>query len=84
MCLKILAAVRELEPTYNDRIDFVVISALETAKRQLEIEAFGFKDQKHGLVAFAGDKTAVVKLPGHSYGRPEVEAAILAILPRGR
>ena len=72
--------MRELEPKYKDRVDFVVVPALETAKRQAEIEAFGFKDQKHGMVAFARDKSAAVKLPGHNFGKPQIEAAIQTVL----
>ena len=49
--MKIVAAVGELEPEYEGRIDFVIISAEETAQRADEIEEFGFTEQKHGLVA---------------------------------
>jgi len=78
--LKVVAAVRELEPQYVGRVDFVVIPAAETAKRFDEIEAFGFKDLKHGLVGFTSRGEPLVKLPGHNFGRPEIAKAIEALL----
>jgi hypothetical protein len=76
--------VRELEREYEGRVDFVVIPADQTAKRADEIEAFGFTDQKHGLVAFDGDRRPVVKMAGHAFGRAEIEAAIEKVLPPER
>ena len=70
----------ELETEYGDRVDFVLVSAEETMQRQDEIDAFGFTEQKHGLVAFTPDGEALVKLPGHQYGEPEVRAATEAVL----
>jgi hypothetical protein len=78
-----VAAVRELEPEYQDRIDFVVIEAEETALRQDEIDELGFTELKHGLVGFSGSGEAVVKLPGHQFGKPEIEQAIQALLAAG-
>ena len=70
----------ELEPEYEGRIDFVLIPAEETAKRPQELEAFGFTDLKHGLVGFTSDGEALVKIPGHQFGRPEIVAAIEELL----
>jgi hypothetical protein len=75
--------VRELEPEYAGRVDFVLVPAAETAKRGDEIESFGFSDLKHGLVGFTCDRRAVVKIPGHAFGRAEIVAAIETVLPRG-
>jgi hypothetical protein len=74
--------VRELEPMYAGRVNFVVVPAAETAKRRDEIESFGFSDLKHGLVGFTCDRRAVVKIPGHNFGRTEIAEAIEKILPR--
>ena len=70
----------ELEPEYEGRVDFVLISAEETARRPQEIEAFGFTDLMHGLVGFTSDGDALVKIPGHQFGRPEIVAAIEELL----
>ena len=70
----------ELEPEYEGRIQFVLIPAAETAKRQGEIEEFGFTDQKHGLVGFTSDGDPIVKIPGHNFGEAEIVAAIDTLL----
>ncbi len=70
----------ELEPEYEGRVDFVLIPAEETAKRPQELEAFGFTDLKHGMVGFTSDGEALVKIPGHQFGRPEIVAAIEELL----
>lgn len=81
--MKIEAAVRELQPEYAGRVDFVVIPAEETAQRPDEIEAFGFTEVKHGLVAFNDQGDPVVKLPGHNYGREEIVDAVETVLADG-
>jgi len=73
--------VRELEEEYGDRVDFVVVPAAETALRADEIELYGFTDLKHGLVAFDGEGHPEVKLPGHQFGRDEIEKAVREVLP---
>lgn len=75
-----MVAVGELEPEYEGRIQFNVISAEETMKRQDEIDAFGFTDQKHGMVGFSSDGEAIVLIPGHQFGKPEIEAAAQTLL----
>ena len=75
-----MAAVGELRPEYEGRVDLVVISAEETARRPDEIEAFGFTELKHGLVAFSGDGEVLVKIPAHQFGRVEIVAAIDEVL----
>ena len=46
-----------------------------------EIEMFGFTDLKHGLVAFDSEGNAEVKIPGHQFGREEIEKAVQEVLP---
>ena len=70
----------ELETEYEGRIQFVVIDAEETAKRGDEIDEYGFTDQLHGLVGFTRDRTVVVKMPGHSFGKEEIVEAIKMVL----
>jgi len=72
--------VGELQKEYGDRIRFTVVPAEETAKRADEIEELGFTKQKHGLVGFTAEGEALVKLPGHSFGKPEIEVAIRDLL----
>jgi len=71
-----VAAVSELEEEYGDRVTFRVIPADETNRRQDEIASFGFTDQRHGLVIFGPEGEAVVKMPGHQFGREEIEAGL--------
>jgi hypothetical protein len=81
--VKVVAAVRELQQEHGDRVDFVIVPAAETARRQDEIEEFGFTDLKHGLVAFDREGRARVKLAGHQFGKPEIEAAMWEVLGEG-
>ena len=78
--MKVVAAVGELEKDYGRWMDFNVIPAEVTAESQEEIEAFGFAELRHGLVVFdaAGDVAAT--LPGHQFGRSEIEAALQPLL----
>ena len=72
--------MRELEKEYGDAVRFEIISAEETAQRGDEIEAFGFTDLKHGLVIFDGAGTDRVRIPGHAFGREEIEAGLRSVL----
>ena len=81
--MKIVAAVGELEPEYKERVDFVLVSAEETAQRADEIELYGFTDLKHGLVGFNSEREALVKIPGHQFGKQEIVAAIHTLLVDG-
>jgi hypothetical protein len=76
----VVAAVGGLEQDYGDRVDFVIVPAEETAQRIAEVNAFGFAEQRHGLVGFSADGQARVKIPGHQFGRPEIEDAIQRVL----
>ena len=70
----------ELETDYGDRAEFVVVSAEETAERQDEIDEYGFTGLKHGLVVFSSSGEALVKIPGHQFGREEIEEALIEVL----
>lgn len=70
----------ELEQEYEGRATFTIVSPEETVAAAAEIEAFGFTDAKHGLVVFDGEGPAQVKLPGHMFGRTEIEAGLNKVL----
>ena len=72
--------MRELEQDYEGRATFTIISAEETAASADDIEAFGFADLKHGLVVFNGEGEPEVKLPGHMFGRAEIEEGLKGVL----
>ena len=72
--------MRELEQDYEGRAIFTIVSAEETAASFDDIEAFGFVDLKHGLVVFDADGEAKVKLPGHMFGRAEIEKGLKGVL----
>lgn len=78
--MKVTAAVRELEVEYADRVDFVIVSPEDTAAATEDIEAFGFQDDGHGLVVFDDEGKVAGKLPGHTYGRAEIEAQLKTVL----
>ena len=78
-----MAAVSELAPEYEGRVEFVIVSAEETKRRQDEIVAFGFADQKHGLVAFSSEGEVVTTLPGHQFGKEEIVAVLQQVLLEG-
>jgi hypothetical protein len=54
----------------------VLVSPEDTAAAVDELEEFGFTELKHGLVAFNAAGEAVAKIPGHNFGRAEIEAAL--------
>ncbi len=78
--MKVVAAVRELEQEYGDRVAFHVVPAEETMRSQAAIEEYGFTAQKHGLVVFSGSGEPRAKLPGHQFGKEEIRAAIDEVL----
>ena len=80
MCLKVSAAVSELEQEYEGQAKFVIISPEETAQSADAIAEYGFTDLKHGLVVFDREGNATTKLPGHMFGRTEIEAGLKAVL----
>lgn len=73
----------ELKEDYEGEAEFVVVPAEETARRTEEIVAFGFEDAKHGLVVFGPDGEVAETLPGHQFGRAEIEAALQRVLADG-
>ena len=72
--------MRELEQDYEGQATFTIISPEETAASFDEIEAFGFADLRHGLVVFDGEGEPRVKLPGHMFGRAEIEEGLKGVL----
>jgi len=68
--------VGELQNEYTDRVRFTIIPAEETARSSEALEEYGFTDLKHGLVVFAANGEALVKLPGHQFGREQIAAGI--------
>jgi len=72
--------VGELQTSYSNQINFNIIPSVETLKRTEEVNGFGFEDQKHGMVAFDAEGKPVVLIPGHNFGKDEIEAAIQKVL----
>ncbi len=66
--------MRELEKDYEGKATFRVIAP--TATSLDEIQAFGFADLRSGVVVFGTDGEAEAKLPGHMFGRAEIEAGL--------
>lgn len=78
-----VAAVRELQVKYESQINFTIIPAEETLRRTEEVNSFGFEALLHGMVAFNLEGEAVVKIPGHRFGKAEIEAAVQKVLNAG-
>ena len=70
--------MRELEPEYEGRVEFIVVPAEETAQLGHEIEQLELGS--HGLVATAADGEVRHTIPGHEFGREEIVAAIGKVL----
>ena len=66
----------ELQKEYGTQARFNIIPSAETMERMDEVNSFGFEALKHGLVTFDAEGEAKAKLPGHSFGPKEIEAAI--------
>jgi hypothetical protein len=71
-----VAAVSELRDEQGDAVDFVIVPALETAKRGAEIELYNLTARKHGLVVFDAAGEPVLTISGHNFARPELEMAV--------
>jgi hypothetical protein len=74
-----VAAVSELREVQGEAVDFVIVPAAETAKRQAEIELYNLTARKHGLVAFDAGGEPVLTLAGHTFGKPEIEMAVAQV-----
>jgi hypothetical protein len=77
--VKVVAAVGELRNTHAEKVDFVIVSAAETAARGDEIARYNLAARKHGLVAFDASGEPVLTIAGHAFGRPELEMAIAQV-----
>ena len=71
-----MAAVSELRDVHAEKVDFVIVPALETAQRGAEIELYNLTARKHGLVAFDASGEPVLTISGHNFARPEIEMAV--------
>lgn len=66
----------ELREVHGDAVDFVIVSAAETATRGAEIERYNLVARKHGLVAFDASGEPILSIAGHNFARPEIEMAM--------
>ena len=71
--------MRELEPEYEGRIDFVLVSPDDTKARVNELEEYELGS--HGLVAFDAQGELRAHIPGHEFGREEIVVVIEKVLP---
>jgi len=72
--------VSELEQEYEGKATFTIVSPEETAQSADALAEYGFTELKHGLVVFDGEGNATTKLPGHMFGREEIEAGLRGAL----
>lgn len=74
--------MRGLEDEYRGRVRFDVRS-VQSPGVEDEVRALPFGGTNHGLVTFAADGTVAGVLPGHQFGRAEIEAKVKDLLSSG-
>ena len=74
-----MAAVSELETEYEGRINFRIISATSDEGIDASME-YDFENRRHGLVGFDKEGEAKVVMPGHSFGKPDIEKTLAELL----
>lgn len=72
-----MAAVSELRTEYEGQVVFVVVQPEQTLIGD-DVARYGLGT--HGLVAFDPDGKVIATIPGHDFGRPEIEAVIQKVL----
>ena len=73
--------MRELQTEYEGQVEFVIVPAEETATRAEEIASYELGS--HGLVVFDAEGEPRASLPGHSFGKSEILAAIVKVQAGG-
>jgi hypothetical protein len=76
--------VSELEVEYAGRVRFAVRD-VNTDEGQAAVEKYGWQEALHGLVTLDADGNMVGTIPGHRYGKEEVQAKVeelIAATPR--
>ena len=71
--------MRELEKEYEGRIT-VDIRDVNTDEGQAAVKKYGWEEPLHGLVTLKPDGTMVGTLPGHRYGKEEIQQKIEELL----
>ncbi len=74
-----MAAVGELQPEYEGRVNLTVVSAEETKLRQQEIQRYNLDARSHGIVAFDSNGEPVASIAGHAFGEPEIRMLIAQV-----
>ena len=75
-----VAAVRELDKEFGDRISFRFIDGDDTKNRTDELEMYQLASRGHGLAAFARGGETVMTIAGHYFGEAELRVAIEQVL----
>ncbi len=70
----------ELESKYEEEATFTIVPPEETLQAGDQIAQFGFEAMKHGLVILSPDGEALVMMPGHQFGREEIESSLNKVL----
>jgi hypothetical protein len=73
----VVAAVSELRTEYAGRVRFVVVQPEQTLSGE---DVARYELGTHGLVAFDADGKVFGTLPGHDFGRAEIEALVRRML----
>ncbi len=67
----------DLQQEYEGRITFNVISvSAEGAEQEIQKHELG----THGLVVYGADGAIAATIPGHKFGREEIESAIKSVV----
>ena len=69
----------ELAPKYEGKVEFEVVS-LETEEGRTRAAKYDFEGLRHGLVAYDRSGAHAVTMPGHNFGKGEIEAKVEELL----
>jgi hypothetical protein len=76
----VTAAVSELEEEYAGQVTFTIIEP-EVTKTNGDVQAYEL--DTHGMVAFDPAGEVITTLPGHDFGKEEIEEMIGTVLGEG-
>ena len=69
----------ELKPEYEGRVEFEVVS-LETEEGRARSEGIDFGGLRHGLVGIDRHGAQAVAIPGHNFGKEELQEKVEDLL----
>ena len=69
----------ELSKQYEGRVEFTIASA-KTPEGQEAVKKYELDARKHGLVVLDGKGNVAARIPGHNFGKEEIQAVVEELL----